>query len=278
MTNPNILAPVAALTLPDAAGLTSRAQQALAFIEEFEVDSAETYALAGDELKAIKARANALEQQRTGITGPINSALRAINDLFRGPAGLLERAEAVLKGKMLTYQQQEEAKAEALRRQAEEAARIERQRLEAQALERQREAQAQAAAAAAAQAAGDMQAAQLAAANAQRAQAEAQSAASVAQVLTAPVLPVVSAAPKVVGVSTSTRIDFDVTSLRLLVAYIVTGKVYTEGDPALAHPELLGLIKVDEVRLRAYVKGLGKACNLPGVRVFEQRGMSARAA
>ena len=92
MTDPNILAPVAALTLPDAAGLTSRAQQALAFIEEFEVDSAETYALAGDELKAIKARANALEQQRTGITGPINSALRAINDLFRGPAGLLERA------------------------------------------------------------------------------------------------------------------------------------------------------------------------------------------
>ena len=206
------------------------------------------------------------------------TALRAINDLFRGPAGLLERAEAVLKGKMLTYQQQEEAKAEALRRQAEEAARIERQRLEAQALERQREAQAQAAAAAAAQAAGDMQAAQLAAANAQRAQAEAQSAASVAQVLTAPVLPVVSAAPKVAGVSTSTRIDFDVTSLRLLVAYIVTGKVYTEGDPAVDHPELLGLIKVDEVRLRAYVKGLGKACNLPGVRVFEQRGMSARAA
>ena len=265
MTTDTILAPVAALTLPDAAALTGRAQQALAFIDGFVVDSDETFALAGDELKAIKARANALEEQRTGITGPINKALKAINDLFRGPAQLLERAEAALKGKMLTYQQAQEAKAAELRRQAEEAARAERRRLEEEAAARQREAEAQAAAAAAAQAAGDAQAAQLATAAAQRAQSEAAAAATVAQVLTAPVLPV-AAAPKVSGISTSTRLDFEVVDLHALVRHIAE------------HPELLNLVLADTVRLRNYVKGLGTACKLPGVRVFEQRGMSARVA
>jgi len=265
LTTDTILAPVAALTLPDAAGLTTRAQQALDFIEGFVVDSDEAFALAADELKAIKARAKAIEEQRTGITGPINTALRAINALFSGPAGLLERAEASLKVKMLTYQREQEAKAAELRRQADESARAERRRLEEEAAARQREAETQAAAAAAAQAAGDAQAAQLAAAAAQRAQAEAQAAATVAQVLTAPVLPV-AAAPKVAGISTSTRLDFEVTSLHDLVKHIAE------------RPELIGLVQADTVRLRAYVKGLGTACNLPGVRVFEQRGMSARAA
>ena len=32
------------------------------------------------------------------------------------------------------------------------------------------------------------------------------------------------------------------------------------------------------VRLRAYVKGVGEACALPGVRVTSQTSMSARAA
>ena len=45
-----------------------------------------------------------------------------------------------------------------------------------------------------------------------------------------------------------------------------------------ANPELISLIRADDVKLRAYVKGLGLAAALPGVRVFEDRVMSARAA
>lgn len=276
MSTDTILAPVAALTLPDSAALSARAQQALAFIQDFKVDSAEAYGLAADELKAIKARANQLEEQRTGITGPINKALKAINDLFRAPADALAQAEKLLKGKMLAWDQEQERIAAEARRRAEEAAAAERKRLEAEAAERQRQAAEQTAAAAAAQAAGNAQAAAIAQAAADRAQAEAQTAVATSQMVIAPVVAVERG--KAAGISTSEKIDFDVTSLRLLIAYIATGKSYAEGDPALAHPELLGLIRVDEVKLRAYVRGLGMATALPGVRVFKERVLSARAA
>lgn len=292
MTTDNILAPVASLTLPDSAALTGRAQSALAFIQDFTVDSPETYGLAADELKAIKQRANALEEQRTAITGPINKALKAINDLFRGPSEMLSQAERLLKGKMLAWDQEQERIAAEARRKAEEAAAAERRRLEAEAAERQRQAEEQAraaaaaaqaqrdaeAAAAAAKAAGDAeaaaaaereaqaqaQAASIAQAATQRAQAEAHVAAETSQM-------VVAAAPAVErtvvkGISTAKKVDFEVRDLHALVKHIAE------------RPELLALVRVDDVKLRAYVKGLGMATNLPGVRVFEDRVMSARAA
>lgn len=264
MTTDSILAPVASLILPDSAALTGRAQKALAFIQSFEVETAEDYSLAADELRAIKQRANAIEEQRTGITGPINQALRAVNALFKGPAELLAQAESILKRKMLGYQQEQERIAAEARRKAEEAAAAERKRLEEEAAARQREAEAQAAAAAKAKAEGDAQAAALAQAAAQRAQAEAQAAATTAQVITAPVVAVEKPAAK--GISTSTKVDFEVTSLHELVVHIA------------AHPELINLLQADAVKLRAYVRGLGAACALPGVRVFETAVMSARAA
>ena len=264
MSTDNILAPVASLALPDSAAMTSRAQQALAFIQTFEIDCQETYGLAADELRAIKARASAIEEQRTGITGPINKALKAINDLFRGPADLLSQAERTLKGKMLAWDQEQERIAAEARRKAEEAAAAERKRLADEAAARQREAEEQAAAAAAAAAAGNAQAAQLAQAAAERAQAEAQTVAATAQMIVAPVVAVEK--PKAAGISTSKKIDFEVTDLHALVKHIAE------------RPELIALLRTDDVKLRAYVKGLGLAAALPGVRVFEDRVMSARAA
>jgi hypothetical protein len=264
MSTDNILAPIAALTLPDAAAVSNRAQQALAFIEGFAVDSAETYGLAADELKAIKRRATDLETQRSGITGPINHALRAINALFAGPAGYLERAERLLKGKMLGYQAEQERLAAEERRKAEEAAAAERRRIAEEAAARQREADAQAKAAAEAAAAGDAARAAAAQAEADRASAEAQSVAATAELVTAPV--VAMARPTAAGVSTRTQVDFEVVDLQLLVRHVAN------------HPDLLGLLKADETRVRAYVRGLGTACALPGVRVFQSKVLSSRAA
>jgi hypothetical protein len=264
MTTENILAPLAQLALPDQSTLTTKAQNALAFIEAFQIDSAEAYGLAADELKAIKAKANQLEAQRTGITGPMNTALRAINDLFRGPSDLLTKAERVLKGKMIAWDQEQERIAAEQRRKAEEAAAAERKRLADEAAARQAEADAQAKAAAEAAAQGDEQAAALAQANAQRAAAEAQAAATTSQMVIA--APVSVAPTKASGISTSKKLDFAVDDLHALVQYVA------------AHPELIALLQPDSVKLRAYVKGLGLACNLPGVRVFEDRVMSARAA
>ena len=276
MADESILAPVAALRLPDHVQLTQRAQSALAFIQEFQVASAEDYDLAADELKAIKTRAAAIEDQRTGITGPINQALRAVNALFKGPSELLEQAEQILKTKMLRYSQEQQRIAAEERARAEAAAAAERKRLEGEAAAQAAAAAQGAAAAQRAQAAGDTQAAQIAEAQAVRAQSEAAATATAAQLVVA--APVTIAPPAAKGISVSTKTDFDVTSLRHLLAYIATGKTFEEGDPAVAHPELLALIKVDEVKLRAYVRGLGTACNLPGVRVFETAVMSARAA
>lgn len=290
--NTDILAPVQQLTLPDAVTITSRAQAALEFIESFQVDSPETFELAGDELRAIKARSKKLEEQRTSITGPINAALRAVNALFAGPADVLADAEGKIKQKMLAYQTEQERLAAEARRRAEEAAAAERKRLEEEAAQRQREAQAQAeeaaaaqraeaqarATAEAAQAAGDTQAAAAATAQADaaaqqaslaqaathRAQAEAQTVATEAQlVVAAPVVAI--AAPKAAGVSTSKKVDFEVTDLHALIKHVAE------------HPELLNLVTADSVKLRAYVRGLGTACALPGVRVFESKVLSARA-
>lgn len=265
MNQPNILAPVAALSLPDSAGLTSRAQAVVEFIATFEIADNEAFGLAAEELQQIKARMKKLDEQRTAITGPLNAATKAVNDLFRGPTELLVNAESALKSKMLGWQRKVEAEAAEARRVAEAAAEAERRRLEEAAAAHRAAAAAQAEAAAAAQAAGDAQGAALAQAAAQRAQDEAAAAATTAQVITAaPVTTIV--APKVRGISTSSKTTFEVTNLLALVEHIAK------------HPELIGLVCADEVRLRAYIKGVGPACNLPGVRVGTDQVMSARAA
>jgi len=71
-------------------------------------------------------------------------------------------------------------------------------------------------------------------------------------------------APKVAGLSTRTTVDFEVQDLHALVAHIAQ------------RTELVGLIKTDDVKLRAYVRGLGMACKLPGVKVFEKETLAAR--
>ena len=264
MSTDNILAPIAALSLPDSAALSGRAQQALGFIQSMTIDSAETYGFAADELMAIKTRANTLEKQRTAITGPMNTALKAINDLFRGPAELLAQGERMLKGKMLAWDQEQERLARIEREKAEAIAAAERKRLQEEAAARQAEADAQAEAARKASAAGDEQAAALAQAAADRANSQAQEAAITSQLVVA--APAVVAIEKTKGISTSKKVDFEVVDLLALVKHIA------------AHPELINLIAADSVKVRAYVKGLGLACQLPGVRVFEERVLSARTA
>lgn len=71
------------------------------------------------------------------------------------------------------------------------------------------------------------------------------------------------AVPKVSGVKTTTTIDYEVEDIHALIKHVAE------------HPELVNLLVADSVKLRAFVKGLGMACKLPGVRVFEKQGLSA---
>lgn len=69
---------------------------------------------------------------------------------------------------------------------------------------------------------------------------------------------------KVAGVSTRKTVDFEVVNLLELVQHVA------------AHPELLQLLDVESVKLRAYVKSLGMSTKLPGVRVFEKETLASR--
>jgi hypothetical protein len=301
----NILANLAAIQTPDETQLTTRAQAALRMVESMTIESDEDYVNASDELKAIKAKATSLETQRTGITQPINEALRAINALFKGPGAFLEQAEKTIKGKMLSYSAEKERIAAEARRKAEEEAAAERRRLEEEAAARERVAQAErnriaaeekaradaaraeqerlqreaaeakakgdAAAAAAAELAAKAQreADAAAAAAAEQRQAEVTQAAALDVAAIQNVAAVVVAAPmvdapvKVAGVSTAKSVEFEVTNLHDLVKHIA------------GRPEMIALLKADEVKLRAYVRGLGMNANLPGVRVFEKKTLRA---
>lgn len=257
------LAPLAALALPNGSDLATRAQRALAFVEAMPVTNPDEYQLAADELQGVKARWKALEAQRTGITGPINKALDAVNALFKGPQGLLLRAEEIIKGKLIGYDNEQRRIAAERQRVLDEAARVERERQAAEAERLRKAAEEAQAAAAKAAAAGDTAKADAEADRAQRAHAEAQAAAATAQMIVAPVA--APAVVKVKGLSTAARIDFEVTSLHDLAAHIVS------------HPELVNLLQANDTAIRAYVRGIGTACKLPGVRVFEAQVMRAGA-
>lgn len=261
-----------------AIALTGQAQRALANAADFTIDSDEMMEAAGDDLKGIKKLQKQVEEQRTSITGPLNAVVKTINDMFRAPTSYLADAEAKLKGAMLSYTTEQERIAAEARRIADEAARVERDRLAKE--QREQEQQARAAAAAAekaereaqaAAAAGDHEAARKAgevarqqAEVAEEAAANAHATSMTAAVVSMP--PAVQAAAKVTGISTSKTVDFEVRDLHALVKHVA------------ANPDLISLLAIDSVKLRAQVRATGLNTKLPGVYVFEKRGMSARAA
>lgn len=255
MTTDNILAPLAAIHAPDAAALNTRAQAALAMVESMVIDSQETYDLAADELKAIKSKAKTLEDQRTGITGPINKALKAINDLFRGPSQYLEQAEKIIKGKMLTYTAEQERIAAEERRKAEAALRAEQERLAREAAAREAAAAAEAAKLVAE---GDVEkAAEVQA----QAAIEAASMAATAQVMTAPV--VEAPVAKVSGISQRGIWKAEVTDKAALIAFVA------------ANPQFQNLLEVNTSALNQMAKAMKDTMQFPGVRAFEEKTLAA---
>lgn len=222
------------LQQPDQATLSRTAESALALVESFDVVDAATFEIGADELKAIKAKASALEEQRKAITAPIDAAKKQVMDLFRAPIDLLGKAETILKSKLLTYQQEEQRKAHEAQMAAERAAQAERDRLAAEAAKLVAEGR----------------------------DGEAAVKMAVAEMVIAAPAAVIEQ-PKVAGISTRTTVDFEVVDLLALVQHIAS------------HPELIDLVAADSTKVRAYVRALGAACKLPGVRVFEKASLAA---
>ncbi|HET9680188.1 MAG TPA: hypothetical protein VFP95_06485 [Gammaproteobacteria bacterium] len=109
--------------------LEEQATATLAQAKDFTITTEQHYQTAGDQLKAIKARARELDSQEKSITKPINDSLRQIRDLFRRPKDVLANAERTLKQAMTSYFQVQERKRLEEQRKVEDAARKERERL-----------------------------------------------------------------------------------------------------------------------------------------------------
>jgi hypothetical protein len=254
--------------------LTGKAQKLLASAQAFVIDSPTMYELAADDLKQVKALSKDVEEKRTAITGPLNQAVKAVNDLFRAPKEFLQSAETTIKSAMITYDREQQRKADEARREAERRAREEREQIEAEAREAARrakeEADAIAAEAAAAAAEGNAEKAaeleQQAAAASEAGAQEAQSLAMAAEMVTAAPVPIATAAPKVAGLSTRQNWKARCTDKMALIRFIAE------------HPEHVHLIDVNQSALNQLAKAQKDAMRLPGVEAYPDAVMSARAA
>jgi hypothetical protein len=223
------------MTLPSAAELAKRGNSALELVASFVVDSKETYELAAEELQAIQKREKTLNDQRMSITRPIDEAKTNVMSLFRPATDALAQAGAILKTKMLGYAQEQQRKAAAERAESERLAQEERSRLEAQA----------------------------AALAAEGRAGEAEVKHQIAAMIVAAPPATETTAPKVAGISTRSVVDFELVDLLALVQHVAL------------NPELVGLLQIDSVKVRAHVKSLGLACKTPGLRVFDKASIAA---
>lgn len=108
---------------------SERARAALAAAESRAIITAEDYEIAAGELQAIKAKAREIDEQRKTLVKPIDEARKTIQAFFAPPLDWLAKAEAVLKGKLVVYQNEQDRIRREEQRKADEAARRERERL-----------------------------------------------------------------------------------------------------------------------------------------------------
>lgn len=258
----------------DAVVLAGKAQRALKNAQSLVIDSLNMYQLASADLMAVKALAKDVESKRTAITGPLNQAVKAVNDLFRAPKEYLESAEIALKGALITYDREQKRKADEIRREAERKAREERERIEAEAREAARKAHEEAdriaAEAAAAAAAGDATKAaeleQAAISTAEAGAVEARSIALTAELVTAAPVPLASAAPKVSGLSTRKNWKARCVDKMALIKFVAN------------NPAFLNLLDVNQSALNQMAKAQKEAMQIGGVEAYPDDVMSARAA
>lgn len=246
----------------DIIAIQSEAGKAMTLAQAYEIDSPETYSMAGTDLQAIKSRLKAVDEQRKSITRPLDEAKRAIMALFEAPTKFLTDAESLLKSKMLAFNDEQERKQRVLQAELEEKARKERERLAAEAAKAQAKAEEEARLlrekAEAAKAAGNAaKAAELAAKAESRIEAAAEKVEEIQHQQAVTVAPVVNI-PKGEAKGTAMREEWD---------FEITDR------NAIPREFLIP----DEKTIRAMVKARKGETNIPGIRVFSKRNLAARA-
>jgi len=85
-----------------------KAVELLTLSKELVIESQDQYEYGADILKKIKGKGKDLEAERKKITIPLDNAKRAVQELFRKPAGILKQAEDIVKKHLLTYTDKQE--------------------------------------------------------------------------------------------------------------------------------------------------------------------------
>lgn len=239
---------------PDPAALIAFADRQLIIAQEITIDSAPMYEAAADELKAIKKKTKELEEQRVGITKPLDDAKKAVMDLFRRPIDILTQAEGVLKKAMITYADEQERIRKEEQARLDAIARAERERLEQEARAKQAEADRLAAEAAAS---GDS----AAMARASEAAQEAAVIEATAAIVTAPAE--AASVAKVSGISARGTWKAECNDKAALIRFIAQNEHY------------INLLDVNQSALNQLAKAMKQTLNLPGVRAYEERSIAA---
>ena len=235
---------------PDAAAMMQNAQRTLIIMRDFKIDSPMMYAQAGEELKGIKGKQKALDEDRKSITKPLDEVKKSIMAKYEEPTRILNEAEAVLKGSMLAYSNEQEQQRRLEQAKLDEAARVERERLAAEAAQREEEAKAAAEA-------GN-------AVEAERIASEAAALQATASMTTAPV--VAQSVEKVSGISTRTNWKAEVTDMLALVKFVA------------ANPHMIDLLQVNTTTLNQHAKATKDNTKIDGVRVYSEQVLASRAA
>lgn len=241
---------------PDAAALESSASLQLVVARGMQIVDDDMYAIAGEELKAARAKIKELNEKRLAITRPMDEAKRRIMDLFNPALDKLDEASTLIAGAMSLYYDAKERAAKEARRLAEDEAAKQRAHLAAEARRKEEEAKALAAEAAKTTGATAQQAQLEAAAKETEARNLAQQA---TMVVAAP--PPEIARPKSAGAAPAKVWDFEVVSLLDLAKWVV------------AHPDEISLLRANETSLRAKVRSMGENFNVDGVRATHTTSM-----
>lgn len=287
----------ASIPVPQDAQIVGPATRLLAGVFDLVIDSDAVYEAAASDLSAAKNLKKAIDEDRKGLTRPLDELKAKIMEKYRPAITLCDRAIELIEPKMLSYRREKEAAAEAERQRLEALARQERERLEREAAEVRRKAEEEARAvqvvaeaeAAAARKASAAYAATLAAAGKEkeakeaRARAEAEAIAkkaaldreaaenlqvaadqasamqAMAQVVAAP--PTNIAAPKVSGTSVASTYKARVTDKLAFVQFCA------------ANPMFLNLLDVNESALNAQARSLQTNLAMPGIEVYPDQSI-----
>ena len=264
---------LATLTAPSETDLMAVGKNAVEIVDCLTIDSPAMLEAAAEELRSIKAKRNDIESKRKSIVDPINKAKDAIQALFNPALALLDQAEAKLKRAIGAYQDEQRRIAVEAQRKADEEAARERARLQAEAAAAEAKAREQAdelrrKSEEAAAAGNAEKAAKLASQAASKEEIGIEKAQTIQAEAAATVAPVVRSGPaKVEGISGRDNWKAEVIDVKALVQHIIANR-----------PDLISLIEIKASGINQLAKAQKSALVLPGVRVYNDKIISARAA